>query len=254
MLATTGQGLINAGLGINYIFFEFGYNGLLFTVFSMLGALATGAVMLFFTPISKRFKRAQLMRTATVSILGGCAAMLLAGLLIPTSAGMIKFVALMLTNLFVFAGQSIYYLIIMICIANTVEYNEWKAGARAEGIIFSVRPFITKVGWAVINLMTLIIFLATGVRDYTNQIADIENEAAKGVMDAVTKSDGIKAILAQVPSSKNTALLVCMTVIPAVLGLISYTLYKRKFTITEERYEQIVAELKEREALKEAVA
>jgi len=254
LFATVGQGLITNGLGINYIFFEFGYNGLLFTVFSAMGAVATGAIMLFFTPISKKFKRAQLMRTATISILGGCAAMLLAGLLIPSSAGMMKFVALMLANLFVFAGQSIYYLIIMICIANTVEYNQWKTGARAEGIIFSVRPFITKVGWAIINLMTLIIFLATGVRNYTNQIADFENEAARGAMDAAAKSEGIKAVLAQVPAGKNAALLACMTIIPAALGLISYILYKRKFTITEERYEQLLAELKEREALKEAAA
>jgi len=253
-VASIGQGLINNGLGINYIFFEFGYNGLLFTVFSALGALATGAVMLFFTPISKRFKRDQLMRAATFSIVGGCAAMLLFGLLVPSTAGMLKFVLMMLANIFVFAGQSIYYLIIMICIANTVEYNEWKTGARAEGIIFSVRPFITKVGWAFINLMTLIIFLATGVRKYTNQIADFENAAARG-MDAAAKSEGIKAVLAQVPASKNAALLVCMTVIPAVLGLISYTLYNRKFTITEERYEQIVAELKERsEIVEEAQA
>ncbi|MDR2687249.1 MAG: MFS transporter [Oscillospiraceae bacterium] len=250
LLATTGQGLIVNGLGINYIFFEFGYNGMLFTIFSALGAVATGAVMLFFTPISKRFKRGQLMRAATVSIVGGAAAMLLCGLLVPSGAGMAKFAALTVGYLFLFAGQSIYYLIIMICIANTVEYNEWKTGARAEGIIFSVRPFITKVGWAIINLMTLVIFLATGVRDYTNQIADFENAAARG-MDAATKSEGIKAVLAQVPASKSAALLACMTVIPAVLGLASYYLYNRKYNITEERYERILAELKERENIGE---
>jgi len=250
LFATVGQGLIMNGLGINYIFFEFGYDGMLFTIFSVLGALAAGAVMLFFTPISKRFKRNQLMRFATICIVGGCAAMLLVGLLVPSSAGTPKFVMLMLTNLFVFGGQSVYYLIIMICIANTVEYNEWKTGARAEGIIFSVRPFITKVGWAVINLMTLIIFLLTGVRQYTNQIADFENAAARG-MDLAAKSAGIEAVLAQIPAGKNAALLVCMTVIPALLGLLSYYLYHHKYNITEETYEQILADLKER---KEAAA
>ena len=247
LFATVGQGMIVNGLGINYIFFEFGYNGMLFTIFSALGAVATGAVMLFFTPISKRFKRDQLMRAATISIIGGAAAMLLVGLLVPSSAGILKFALLTLANLFLFAGQSIYYLIIMICIANTVEYNEWKTGARAEGIIFSIRPFITKAGWAIINFLTLIIFLLTGVRDYTNKIADFENAAAKG-MDIEAKTEGIKAVLAQVPSSKNAALLVCMTVIPAILGLISYYLYHHKYNITEERYEQILADLKERKA------
>jgi len=247
LIASIGSGLINSGLGINYIFFEFGYNGMLFTIFSMLGALATGAVMLFFTPISKRFKRGQLVRFATIGIVGGNALMLLFGLLVPASAGMLKFVLLMLANLFVFSGHSIYYLILMICIANTVEYNEWKTGARAEGIIFSVRPFITKVGWAGINLTTLIVFLATGVREFTNKIADFENAAARG-MDAATKAEGIKAVLAQVPSSKNTALLACMTLIPIALGLISYSLYKAKYNITEERYEEIQAELAARKA------
>jgi len=247
LLSTVGQGLLMNGLGINYIFFEFGYDGKLFTIFSILGGLAAGIVMIFYTPISKRFKRDQMMRLSTIGIVGGCAAMLLVGLIVPASAGMLKFGLLMATNLFVFGGQSTYYLIIMICIANTVEYNEWKTGARAEGIIFSVRPFITKVGWAIINFMTLIIFLLTGVRNYTNQIADYENAAAKG-MDIATKTEGIKNVLAQVPSSKNTALLLCMTVIPAILGLISYYYYNKKYNITEERYEEIQAQLAARKA------
>ena len=45
---------------------------------------------------------------------------------------------------FAFLGQTLVYLIMIICIANTVEYNEWKTGRREEGIVFSVRPFISK--------------------------------------------------------------------------------------------------------------
>jgi melibiose permease/lactose/raffinose/galactose permease len=174
--------------------------------------------------------------------------MLLSGLLVP--AGMVKFALLILTNVFVFGGQSVYYLVIMICIANTVEYNEWKTGARAEGIIFSVRPFITKVGWALINLLNLVIFLLSGVREYTNRIADFENAAAKG-LDEAAKKVGIEAVLASIPPGKNAALLACMTVIPAVLALASYALYRRKFTITEERYEQILEDLKARRGVPE---
>jgi melibiose permease/lactose/raffinose/galactose permease len=246
LLASVGDGLVSNGLGMNYIFFEFGYDGLLYTIFTALGAVATGVVFMLFTPISTRFTRAQLMRTATLSILGGSAFMLLAGLLVPSSAGTAKFVLLMVANIFSFAGQKIYYLIIMISIANTVEYNEWKTGARAEGIIFSVRPFITKVGWAVINFLTLVIDLLTGVREYTNQISDFENAAAKG-LSPEAKSDGIRAVLEGVPAGKNTALLACMTLIPAALALASYYLYKKKYSITEERYERILSDLKERE-------
>jgi len=133
----------------------------------------------------------------------------------------------------------------MICIANTIEYNEWKTGARAEGIIFSVRPFLTKVGHAVIQVMVLIIFLLTGIRQYTNQIADLENEAAKG-LDAAAKAEGIAQVLASVPSGKSAALLACMTIIPSLFAVAAYYLYAKKYSITEERYDQILAELQER--------
>lgn len=245
---SVGNGLIGGGLGVNYIYFEFGYNGLLFTLFSALGAVAAGVVMIFFTPISKKYTRDQLMKVAAICAVGGYIMMLIIGLVVPSSSIYLKFALLMIGNLFAFGGQGIYYLIMMICIANTVEYNEWKFGTRAEGIIFSVRPLVTKFGWAIIQLMVMIIFLLTGVRDYTNEISDIENGVAQGLIDAAEKSDLVKGVLQSVPSSKSTALLVCMTIIPAILAIISYYLYKKKFIITEEKYDEILEDLKARKA------
>ena len=245
---TTGSGIINGGFGMNYIYFEFGYNGFLFTVFSALGAVATAAVMLFFTPISKRFTRNQLMKFAIWSTVGGYAMLLLVGLLVPSAAMTLKFGLLMVGNLFAFAGQNVAYLVIMICIANTVEYNEWKTGVRAEGIIFSIRPFITKLGWSLISLIVMIAFLASGVREFTNKIAALEQEGALGLASDVMIAR-IKDVLASVPSGKSNALLACMTVIPVVFALISYLIYKKKYVITEERYDQMLLELEERREL-----
>ena len=245
---TTGSGLLAGGLGMNYIFFEFGYNGLLFTVFSALGAIASAVVMMFFTQISRRFSRNQLMKLAAYCIAGGYIFMLLVGLAVPSSMMWVKFALMMVGNLFAFGGQSVAYLVIMVCIANTVEYNEWRTGARAEGIIFSVRPFVTKLGWAFIQFIVMIVLLGTGVRQYTNQIADLENAASRG-LDAEVKSEGIRQVLAGVPSGKSAALLVCMTLIPMALALISYLIYKKKYTITEEKYDQMLAELEERRGM-----
>ncbi|MCL2107058.1 MAG: MFS transporter [Oscillospiraceae bacterium] len=245
LLSTVCNNLINAGLGSSYIYFEFGYNGLLFTVFSALGGVASGIVMLFFTPISKRRSRAQLIRLSTLAVVGGYVMMLLAGLLLPREWGMWKFGILMVTNLFAFAGQNICYLVLMICIANTVEYNEWLTGARAEGIIYSLRPFVTKMGWAVVQFLSLLVFLATGVRQYTNQIADLENAAARG-LDTALKMEGIERVLAGVPSGQSNALLVCMTLLPSALAVLLYLLYRKHAVIDEARYDQILSDLKER--------
>jgi len=251
VLATIGQNILNGGLGMNYIFFEFGYNGFLVTVFSALGAGASAVVMLFYAPISKRFTRDQLMRLAAACTVGGYVLMLLFGLALPSGLGMVKFGLMMLANLFAFGGQGICYLVIVICIANTVEYNEWKTGARAEGIIFSVRPFVTKLGGAFSQLMVSAVFLLSGVREFTNRIADLEKQA-KIDNNIAAKTEGIRQVLAQVPSNKSFALLLCMTVIPALLALGSYLVYRRKFTLTEEKYERILTELEERKAIAEA--
>lgn len=246
---TTGAGIVNAGFGMNYIYFEFGYNGFLFTVFSALGAVAAAAVMLFFTPISKRFTRNQMMRISAWSVAGGYAMILLVGLLIPSAAMVLKFGLLMVGNLFAFAGQSVAYLVIMICIANTVEYNEWKTGIRAEGIIFSIRPFITKLGWSLQSLIVMVAFLASGVREFTNKIAALEQESSRS--GGADMSARIRDVLASVPPGKSNALLLCMTILPVIFALAAYFIYKKKYIITEEHYERMLVELDERRGLVE---
>ncbi|MDR0531242.1 MAG: MFS transporter [Oscillospiraceae bacterium] len=243
LMAAVGNGLIGGGLGGSYIYFEFGYNGMLYTLFSSLGAVVTGLIMLFFAPISKRIPRQKLARIAMVCAIGGYLFMLAAGMLAPR--GMIKYALLIVGNLFAFAGQNIFYLILMISFANTVEYNEWKTGARAEGIIFSVRPFITKVATALIQLTVMVIFLITGVLEFTNQISDLEQAAAKG-LSAAAKTQGIESVIRSVPASKSAALLACMTLIPIALAVVSFLLYRVKYTISEERYDELLVALNER--------
>lgn len=81
--------------------------------------------------------------------------------------GMGKFVVLMIGYMLCNFGQYCYYLIMMISIMNTVEYNELKFGSRDEGIITSLRPFITKLGGAIIVAVTSArIYFAGGYRLY----------------------------------------------------------------------------------------
>ena len=175
---------------------------------------------------------------------------MLSGLFIPREMWALKFTMLTVSNLFAFLGQTLVYLIMIICIANTVEYNEWKTGRREEGIVFSVRPFITKLGTALVQLLVLVIYLAVGVRAVTNQISDLENAASQGLITIAEKTERIGAVLASVPSGKSAALLVCMTVIPAALLLVAYFIYRVKYTITEESYEAMVRDIEARRAAK----
>ena len=64
----------------------------------------------------------------------GYLCIMLSGLFIPRAMWALKFTMLTVSNLFAVLGQTLVYLIMIICIANTVEYNEWKTGRREEGI------------------------------------------------------------------------------------------------------------------------
>ena len=250
LIFSVAQTLMGGGLSVTYLYFEFGYNGLLLSIFSILGNVAGAVLMLVFAALSGRFTRAQLMKAGAFGAAAGYLCIMLSGLFIPREMWALKFTMLTVSNLFAFLGQTLVYLIMIICIANTVEYNEWKTGRREEGIVFSVRPFITKLGTALVQLLVLVIYLAVGVRAVTNQISDLENAASQGLVTIAEKTERIGAVLASVPSGKSAALLVCMTVIPAALLLAAYFIYRVKYTITEESYEAMVRAIEVRRAAK----
>ena len=62
---------------------------------------------------------------------------------------MLCFALLCVFGIFVFGGQGMFYMAMLIMLTNTIEYDEWKTGQRNESIIFSVRPFMVKLSGAV---------------------------------------------------------------------------------------------------------
>ena len=136
---------------------------------------------------------------------------------------------------------------------NTVEYNEYKFGVREEGIITSLRPFITKMGSALIVALTSAAYLILGVTDYTSQISAFEQECAQGLITEEQKLSYISGVIfgttegnTGVSRGQSLGLLIAMTVLPCVLMLVSYFLYQRKYKLDEEEYERICDELKKK--------
>ena len=140
-------------------------------------------------------------------------------------------------------GQYCYYLVMMISIINTVEYNEYKTGHRDEAIIASVRPFFTKMSSALIVVITSASYMLFGVTDITNQISDLESAAANGSITEAAKLSSIQNVMSGVQNGQTLGLLICMTILPCALMLISYFLYQKKYTLDEDEYERICNEL-----------
>ncbi|MCC8023578.1 MAG: hypothetical protein LIO46_07380, partial [Clostridiales bacterium] len=111
---------------------------------------------------------------------------------------------------------------------------------------------ITKLGAAVAQGVVTVVYLIIGVTNYTNQISDVENQASLGEVDTEGKAILIERIIEAVPQARTQALLACMTLIPLALLTAAYFVFRNKYKISEERYNEMTREIAEREQ-KEAV-
>ena len=178
LLHQIGADLIVGGIGSTYIYFTYGYKGGLYSLFSTIGLSASGILLIAYPWLSSKWSRKKLMKGFGLIMTAGFAMMLAAGLFMPATmpSFWITTVGYMLAQL----GMNCYYVIMMLSIINTVEYNEYKNGTRDEAIIASIRPFFTKFGSALCVLLTTVSYLIFGVTKYTNQISSLEQAANMG--------------------------------------------------------------------------
>lgn len=249
LIQQIGNGLVVGGIGSSYIYFTFGYNGGLFSLFNTVGMAAAAFLMIFYPVISRHVHRKKLMGIMMITSVVGYVLMLVS-MLIP-GTGMDRFWVLALGYMASNFGQYCFYLIMMISIMNTVEYNEYRFGKRDEGIITSLRPFITKMSSALIVALTSATYLLLGLTDYTNQISDLEQQCAQGLITEEQKLEDISNVIfgatggqsGGVTTGQGVGLLIAMTLIPCGLMAISYFLYKKKYKLDEEEYDRICREL-----------
>ena len=246
LIQQVGNGLIVGGIGSTYIYFDFGYEGGLFSLFNIVGMSVTALLMIFYPAISRHIRRKKLMGILTVISMTGYALMLAAGLALPST--MLKFWVVVIGYMFSNFGQYGFYLVMMISIINTVEYNEHRTGERDEAIITSLRPFLTKMSSALIVLITNLSYIVFGVTKYTNSISDLENQCARKLITEQDKIAAIDSVIRGIEPGKTTALLLCMVIVPCALMLLSYFMYKKHYKLDEDEYDRICREIAERKA------
>lgn len=233
-----GTAPILNGLGTTYVYFEFGYNGLLATLFVIVGMSSTVFLMLIYPSLAKRLTRRTLVDRSILFMIFGYSFMFLSGLILP-NGGFLKFLFIVIGLAVANIGSYCVYLICMICISNSIEYNEYKFGSREDGVITSVRPFLTKLSNSVVMLMTSVLYMIIGVTKITNLISDVENKASSGAIDSGEKTSLIQSALENVKISQTFGLLISMMIIAIAAGIISCVIYKKKITLDEEEYLRI---------------
>ena len=244
LIQQVGNGLVVGGIGSTYIYLTYGYSGGLYSSFSTIGVVATAFLMMFYPAISRKIHRKKLMSIMMAVSTVGYVMMLFTGFL-PHGSGL-SFPVLTVGNMLSNFGQYGFYLVMMISIINTVEYNEYKHGTREEAIIASIRPFFTKMGSALVVVITSVSYMVFGVTHYTNQISDLESAAASGLISEAEKLASIENVIAGIQGNQSIGLLLCMVVIPFALMFLSYLLYRKHYILDEEEYDRICRVIAER--------
>ncbi|HOO43781.1 MAG TPA: glycoside-pentoside-hexuronide (GPH):cation symporter [Bacillota bacterium] len=170
LLYSVGSGLLVA-LGYNFFYLELGYDGSMVLVFIVTFGVTTIVIQSFYAQIAKRFKRNTLLKFSIAIIVFGYL-MMLALDYIPFLS-----VSLFTVSLFgglVFGGQAIFYMVTIVNMTNTIEYNEYRTGQRNEAVLFSLRPFVTKLASAIQQGVVTLVLVVSGIYALSQNVSQLE--------------------------------------------------------------------------------
>jgi len=121
----------------------------------------------------------------------------------------------------VFVGQAMIQTPMLMFLADTVEYGQWKLGKRSESVTFSLQPVVNKLGGALSTGIVSMTLIISGIKT-GEQTAEFITETGKLIVKF------------------------SMLVIPLLFIIAGYVIYRKRFKIDETFYSRIVGELKEK--------
>ena len=193
-------------------FFKYAYkDSNMYSVFAGILGISQLLALSVFPLFSKKYNRKQLYTFSTILVVLGYIIFFFAPM---------NMIPIGIAGILIFIGQAFIQLLMLVFLADTVEYGQLKLGRRNESITFSVQPFINKIGGAVANGVVGITLILSGI----NSAARPEDVTAEGLL----------------------LMKLSMLIIPSIIIVIGYIIYLLKFKIDEEVFKKIVSELEQR--------
>lgn len=231
--------------GINFFYFEFGYGGVQMTIFTVFYAIGTLSALAVFPLLTKKYKRMQIVTIGTIVTVLGYLIFLSLGYIIPMNEWILYGSAFL-----IFFGQNLFFVVLIVFTANVIEYNELNTGQRNESIIFSVRPFMTKLGAALQQGIVTLILVISGIFVYSQKVAELEIQKGQGLIGDISEKADV--ILSKATPSMLLILRIGMGLVPMICIISAYLLIKSKYKISEEKYDEILLALEKEKSNKEA--
>lgn len=171
-LYSLGSGLLVA-LAYNLYYIEVGYDSYSFYFIVIFGVCSVLANLLY-PRLAKKLGRKKLQMFSAMTLIFGYAGIALLGWwpqVLP-----FNLITLSIFGIFVFTGQTLYYLASIINMTNCVEYNEYKQGERNEAVVSTLRPFMTKFASAVQFGVVTLVLAASGIFILSQNISLMESQ------------------------------------------------------------------------------
>ncbi|MFT3970677.1 MAG: MFS transporter [Micropruina sp.] len=193
-------------------FFKYAYRDEgMYALFGAVLGVAQLAGFMVFPLFRRRFRRRMLYTAATGMIIVGYVLFFFA----PTDMIWIGIAGLML-----FIGQSFVVVLMLVFLTDCIEYGHWKLGKRNAAVTFALQPFINKVGAALGTQIVSMVVVLSGI----NSAATPDDVSADGLL----------------------MMRMTMLVLPPILMVAGYLIYRAKYRIDEAFHARIVGELAER--------
>ncbi len=189
-----------------------------FSLFNMVGGAAQIlSMMILYPQLRKHKKNEDIFKICLCMSMCGYALILLISVL-----GLAHNMALLcLCGLLVFAANGMLTVLTTVFLSNTVDYGQLKTGHREESVIFSMQTFVVKAASGVA------VFLAGLGIDLIGLVGNTNDEA----------------VVAAQSSSTILGLRLLMTILPIIGLVLALVLFIKKFKLTDQRVEEITAEL-----------
>lgn len=197
-------------------FFKYAYkNEAMYSIFALVLGVSQLTALAVFPLFSKRFNRKTLYSAATILVFLGYIVFFFSPM---------NMIFIGLAGVLMFVGQAFIQLLMLMFLADSIEYGQWKLHKRNESVTFAVQPFINKMGGAI----------------------------SSGVVGAVVILSGINSAATPTDVTASGLLLMksAMLIFPPICILAGYLIWRRFFKIDEPFYAHIVGDLKSRGDIK----
>ncbi len=222
--------LINSALYLtsNFViyFFKYDFGGANwkgdYTLFSTIGGAAQILGMMVLYPLLR--KKLSSTRVFSLSLIMGFSAYTLL-LLICLFGLSNNLIVLFIPDVLIFACNGMLSVLTTLFLSNSVDYGQLKTGRREESVIFSMQTFVVKAASGVAVFLAGIGLDIIGLQGNTDETGPVAVQSAETLL-------GLRLM---------------MTVLPMIVLVVVFVLFRKKFKLTDQRVSEIAEELKKKE-------